>query len=175
MDATVVRRGRRSDSDGFIELVLALARFEKLDPPTPIATRRLLDDIFRRKKINLFVAYRGRRLVGYALYFYSYSSFLAKPTLYLEDLFVSEGSRGGGVGMALLRRCVEEARAKGCGRMEWAVLTWNEKALRFYESLGAKRMDDWYLYRLDEWSLRALSARAPGPARDGLAKARPTR
>ena len=174
MDAIVVRRGRRSDADEFIELVLALARFEKLEPPTHIGTRRLLDDIFRWKRVNLFVASRRGRLVGYALYFYSYSSFLAKPTLYLEDLFVSEESRGGGVGMALLRRCVEEARAKGCGRMEWAVLTWNEKALTFYESIGAKRMDDWRIYRLDERSLWELSARTSRQARNRPVKSRPT-
>ncbi len=164
VDATVIRRGRRTDSEGFIGLVVALARFEKLDPPTPSGKRRLLDDIFRRKMVNLFVASRRGRLVGYALYFYSYSSFLAKPTLYLEDLFVDAESRGRGVGTALLKRCAEEARAKGCGRMEWAVLTWNEKALGFYESIGAKRMAGWYLYRLDENSIRRF---ASGPAPTG--------
>lgn len=158
MAETVIRRGRGSDSRGFIDLVLALARFEKLDPPTPEGKRRLLDDIFRRKRINLFVASRGGRLVGYALYFYTYSSFLARPTLYLEDLFVLREFRGGGTGMALLKRCVKEAVANGCGRMEWAVLTWNERALRFYEGLGAKRMSDWFVYRLDEDRLRKLNS-----------------
>ena len=154
-----MRRGRRSDSKDFLSLVVALARFERLEPPTAAGRRRLLDDIFRRRRVNLFVALASKRLVGYALYFYNYSSFLAKPTLYLEDLFVLEEHRGEGAGMALLRRCVEEAAAKGCGRMEWAVLTWNERAMRFYESLGAKRMSDWYVYRLDEEHLRRLALR----------------
>lgn len=158
MRDVVVRRGRRSDSEQFIDLVVALANFEKLRPPTVHGKRRLLEDIFRRKRINLFVASRDGKLVGYALYFYSYSSFLAKPTLYLEDLFVSKESRGEGTGSALLMRCVKEAVVKGCGRMEWAVLTWNERALGFYESLGAKRMSDWYVYRLDEERLRRLGA-----------------
>ncbi|MDG6920305.1 MAG: GNAT family N-acetyltransferase [Nitrososphaerota archaeon] len=173
MDTVVVRRGRRSDAVEFIELVMALARFEKLAPPTTAGKRRLIDDIFLRKRINLFVASRGKKLVGYALYFYSYSSFLARPTLYLEDLFVSEESRREGTGMALLKRCAREARAKGCGRMEWAVLRWNGKAQRFYENLGAKRMEDWYLYRLDEQSLRALSATATARARHRKASVRP--
>jgi GNAT superfamily N-acetyltransferase len=153
---TIVRRGLESDSKEFIGLVVALAKFEKLDPPTAEGRRRLLQDVFRRKRINLFVATAGGKLVGYALYFYSYSSFLAKPTLYLEDIFVLNEFRGKGAGLALLKRCVKEAVAKGCGRMEWAVLAWNEKALRFYESIGAKRMSDWYVYRLDERGLSAL-------------------
>lgn len=157
MDAAVVRRGRRSDSKELIELVVALARFERLNPPSATARRRLLDDIFRKKRVHLFVASQGRRLVGYALYFYSYSSFLAKPTLYLEDLFVSTERRGSGVGTALLRRCAEEALRKACGRMEWAVLTWNEEALRFYEGIGAARMAGWYLYRLDEKSISSFA------------------
>lgn len=151
-----MRRGRKSDSKEFISLVVALARFERLSPPTAAAERRILDDIFLRKRVGLFVASRGRRLVGYALYFFSYSSFLARPTLYLEDLFVLEENRGEGAGVALLKRCAREAVARGCGRMEWAVLTWNKKALGFYERFGAKRMSDWYLYRFDEERLRRL-------------------
>lgn len=97
----------------------------------------MADDVFRRKRINLIVAAEEKRLIGYALYFFTYSSFLAKPSLYLEDLFVLGEYRKRGVGFALFRRCVDEAVSNGCGRMEWAVLTWNQKALGFYERLGA--------------------------------------
>ena len=159
MGAVKVRRGRRSDSDGFIELVLALAKFEHLEPPSADGRRRLVDDLFRKRRIRLFVAEEGRKLVGYALYFYSYSSFVAKPTLYLEDLYVLDEYRKKGVGFALFRRCVDEAAARRCGRMEWAVLTWNEKALNFYEKLGARRMPDWYTYRLDEGALSKVPRR----------------
>ena len=133
--------------------MLALAEYEKLDPPSPAGRRRLVEDVFRKKKIRLFVAVDGKKLVGYALYFYTYSSFVAKPSLYLEDLFVLEEYRKRGVGFALFRRCVEEAISRGCGRMEWAVLTWNDKAIGFYERLGAKRLSDWCVYRLDEKAL----------------------
>jgi GNAT superfamily N-acetyltransferase len=152
----VIRAGRSADADGFVRLVLALAEFEKLAPPSPAGRRRLVEDVFRRKRIRLFVAADGKKLVGYALYFFTYSSFVAKPSLYLEDLFVLEGYRKRGVGFDLFLRCIQEAISKGCGRMEWAVLTWNEKAIKFYERLGAKRLSDWYVYRLDERALRRL-------------------
>lgn len=156
MGRVTVRRARRADSKEFIGLVLALAEFEHLEPPSEAGRKRLVDDVFKKKRIMLFVAAKGRKLVGYALYFYSYSSFLAKPSLYLEDLFVLEQYRKHGVGFALFRRCVDEAISKGCGRMEWSVLTWNEKALQFYEELGAKRLSEWHVYRLDEKSLRSI-------------------
>jgi GNAT superfamily N-acetyltransferase len=149
----LVRKGRRADVEQFVSLVLALAEFEHLDPPSKEGRMRLVDDIFRRKRVNLLVASDGKRLVGYALYYYTYSSFIAKPTLYLEDLFVLKEYRKRGVGFSLFRKCVGIAVAEGCGRMEWAVLTWNAKALRFYEKLGARRMSDWYVYRLDEQAL----------------------
>jgi len=154
----LIRKGRWADAEQFVSLVLALAEFENLDPPTIQGRKRLVDDIFRKKKISLLVASDGRRLVGYAIYFFTYSSFVAKPTLYLEDLFVLEKYRKRGVGFSLFRRCVDIAQAEHCGRMEWAVLTWNAKALRFYEKLGARRMSDWYVYRLNEKAL----ARVPG-------------
>ena len=149
-----VRRATRADARTVVDLVIALAKFERLEPPDLEAESRLVKDIFDRKLANVFVARVERKLVGYALYFYTYSSFLARPTLYLEDIFVREDSRRRGVGEALFMRCVKEANRQGCGRMEWAVLTWNSKAMRFYEGLGAKRLEGQYVYRLDSESLR---------------------
>jgi len=151
-----IRRARRSDSEQFIDLVLALAKFEKLEPPSEEGQRRLLNDVFEKRRVRLFVAADGRKLAGYALYFYNYSSFVAKPSLYLEDLFVLKSYRKRGIGFALFRRCVEEAISTGCGRMEWNVLAWNEKALRFYEKLGARRLSEWHVYRLDENGLKKV-------------------
>ncbi len=153
MTRIAIRRAKSSDSKQFVALVLGLAEFEKLDPPSEAGRKRLADDVFNKKRVRLFVAEEGKKLVGYALYFYTYSSFLAKPSLYLEDLFVLPDFRKEGVGFALFRRCVDEAISNGCGRMEWAVLAWNEKAIRFYERLGARRLSDWQTYRLDESSL----------------------
>jgi len=156
-----VRAGRKADSEQFIGLVLQLAKFEHLRPPSEAGKKRLANDIFKNKRVRLFVAIDRKKIVGYALYFYSYSSFVAKPTLYLEDLFVLQQYRKRGVGFALFRACVEEAISEGCGRMEWAVLTWNEKALRFYEKLGARRLSEWYSYRLDESNLKKIPTRPP--------------
>lgn len=161
MTRFTIRRGRSDDSEQFIGLVRSLAKFEHLDPPSAEGRRRLAEDVFRRGRVKLLVAADGKKLIGYALYFFTYSSFLARPSLYLEDLFVLEEHRSLGVGLALFRRCAAEAVASGCGRMEWAVLTWNVKAQRFYEGLGARRLSDWQVYRLDESGLRKLSKAGP--------------
>ncbi len=114
-------------------------------------------DIFDRKRLNLFVAESRKRIVGYALYFYTYSSFLALPTLYIEDLFVAEEERRSGIGRALFLKCASEAARRGCGRMEWSVLTWNTNAIRFYGKLGARRLDQWVVFRLDAKPLKKLA------------------
>jgi GNAT superfamily N-acetyltransferase len=115
--------------------------------------------MFERKRVHVFVAASGNELLGYAFYFYTYSSFLARPTLYLEDIFVSEKSRRNGIGEALFMSCVREAVRQGCGRMEWQVLTWNRTAIRFYRKLRAKRTDDWHSFRLDRETMQRLSER----------------
>ena len=94
---------------------------------------------------------------GFALYFFNYSTFLARPGLYLEDLFVKPAFRGAGLGKALLLHLAALAHERGCGRMEWAVLDWNEPAIGFYEALGAKRLLDWQICRLDRATLDRLS------------------
>ena len=164
MNPTVVRRGRREDSAGFLRLLLALAEFERLEPPSPAGQKRIISDIFEKKRLNLFVVSEQGKLVGYALYFFTYSSFLARPTLYLEDLFVLEEHRKRGLGFALFFRCIEEAIRQDCGRMEWAVLGWNKKAIGFYEKLGARRLDEWHFYRLTRHELRQVSRVNPNTA-----------
>jgi GNAT superfamily N-acetyltransferase len=144
---------------------MALANYEHLEPPDSQARKRILNDVFVKKRINLLIASvngngtgkeEKKKSVAYALYFYTYSSFLAKPTLYLEDIFVLEEFRGMGIGKALFLKCVEEAKKEDCGRMEWAVLTWNKSAIEFYEKLGAKRLDEWYYYRLTQDTIEKL-------------------
>ncbi|MCL5066856.1 MAG: GNAT family N-acetyltransferase [Thaumarchaeota archaeon] len=156
MNDLVIRRATKKDSQGFLKLLVSLANFEHLKSPSSAAKKRILRDVFS-KKINLFIASIDSTAVGYALYFYTYSSFLAKPTLYLEDIFVLQDFRGQGVGKQLFLKCAREAVKQGCGRMEWSVLTWNRNAIRFYEKLGAKRLKEWYYYRLDSDTLKTLS------------------
>lgn len=141
-----IRPYRKSDAKDFVRLVGALAAYEKLRPPTPAAARRLVRDIGRR--IRVVMAEAGGERVGYAIYLFTYSSFLARPTLYLEDVFVLPEHRGKGLGKKFFDVLLREARREGCGRMEWVVLRWNKPALRFYDKLGAKPLDDWITYRL---------------------------
>ncbi len=151
----IVRRATSADGDAFVELVRGLAAYEKLEPPTPEGERRLRADAFGdRRRIEVILAESGSRAIGYAIFFETYSSFLALPTLYLEDLFVVPEARGSGAGRALMKWLAREAVRRGCGRLEWVVLDWNRLALDFYDRLGARRLEEWIPYRLAGDALR---------------------
>ena len=144
-----VRPAAPSDLEAFLALVDSLADYEKLARPTPEARERLARDGFGAERLfHPFIAEMDGAPVGYAMVFYTYSSFLALPTLFLEDLFVLEEARGQGAGSALFRYVAGEAVRRGCGRMEWVVLDWNQPSIDFYERMGARRLSEWYTYRL---------------------------
>jgi GNAT superfamily N-acetyltransferase len=111
----------------------------------------------RRRYFEALVCRRGRAPIGLALYYFTYSTFLGRPTLYLEDLFVLPAERGNGAGRALLRALAKIAVRRGCGRMEWAVLDWNTPSIRFYQKLGATLRREWILTRLAGAPLRRLA------------------
>lgn len=149
MNRPTVRTATRADAETVLTLVDALADYEKLNRPDADAKKRLINDMFsERPRINAFLAEYESKPVGYAFVFETYSSFLALPTLYLEDLFVLPEYRSKKAGYALFTAMVAEAHRRGCGRMEWSVLDWNQLAIDFYERLGATHMHDWHLYRL---------------------------
>jgi GNAT superfamily N-acetyltransferase len=144
-----VRKALPSDGTLVLSLVEALAAYEKLPPPDEEAKKRLLADLYSsRPRIDCFIAESDGKAAGYAFVLETYSSFLALPTLYLEDLFVLPECRGKKAGYALFTAMVGEARRRGCGRMEWTVLDWNELAINFYRRSGARYMKEWHLYRL---------------------------
>lgn len=152
-----IRRATPADSEAIRRLVRALADFERLPPPDDAAQARLLADAFGpRRRFEIFLAEVAGQVVAYAFVFETYSTFLALPTLYLEDLFVLPEYRGQGIGYALMQFCAREAVRRGCGRLDWAVLDWNTHAIAFYERLGARPLADWRLYRLDGAALGAL-------------------
>jgi GNAT superfamily N-acetyltransferase len=131
-------------------LVCALADYEKLARPTEEATARLHADAFAeqpRFEVLLATDAAGNA-IGYAIFFETYSSFLAKPTMYLEDLFVLESARKQGAGGLLFDRVCELGRERGCGRMEWQVLDWNELAQEFYRNRNGVYLSDWQSFRL---------------------------
>jgi GNAT superfamily N-acetyltransferase len=146
----VVRPATRADADSLLGLVDALADYERLPRPEPAARARLVEDAFgARQRIEVLLALDGDQPVGYALFFETYSSFLALPTMYLEDLFVHPAARGARHGYHLFRAVAATAVERGCGRMEWNVLKWNRLARDFYERLGAAPLADWQMYRLE--------------------------
>jgi GNAT superfamily N-acetyltransferase len=155
-----LRRATRADGAGLIKLIIALAQFEKLDPPDAAAQERLIEHGFgERPRFETWLGFvpELNEPVAYAIIFETYSSFLARPTLYLEDIFVLPEFRGRGIGSALLRQCIKLAHERDCGRVEWTCLDWNTRAQCVYEKLGARRMSEWYLYRLTRERIQELA------------------
>ncbi|MCO6465067.1 MAG: GNAT family N-acetyltransferase [Bradyrhizobiaceae bacterium] len=133
----------------FVSLIEALAEYEHLEKPDNAAINRLRRDAFSvLPRFWAWLAIENEEAVGYAIAFETYSSFLAKPTMYLEDVFVLESARGTGAGSALFNTVLELARERECGRMEWAVLDWNQTAIDFYKKKGAEVRKEWLLCRL---------------------------
>jgi len=141
-----------------LRLIRGLAEYERLAHRMEATAGRIRRHGFgRRRYFEALVCRRGRTPIGLALYYFTYSTFLGRPTLYLEDLFVLPAERGNGAGRALLRALAKIAVRRGCGRMEWAVLDWNTPSIRFYQKLGAKLRREWILTRLTGAPLRRLA------------------
>jgi GNAT superfamily N-acetyltransferase len=156
--ALVIRRGTERDVPTIVKLIRGLAEYERLAHEVEATTARVRAHGFgRRRYFETIICRRGGTPVGFALYFFTYSTFLARPTLYLEDLFVLPEERGTGAGRALLRALARIAVRRGCGRLEWAVLDWNRPAIGFYKRLGAKLRRQWILTRLTGAPLRRLA------------------
>ncbi len=146
----MIRPARRDDAPAFLALIQALADFEKLPGPDAAARERLVEDAFgARPRYEVFVAEVDGQVSAYAIFFHTYSTFRARPTLFLEDLFVHPRARRRGVAKAMLARLRALAEERGCGRFEWMVLDWNVDAQKLYDGVGAKMLHDWRLYRTD--------------------------
>jgi GNAT superfamily N-acetyltransferase len=158
-DRVSIRRAFRGDAEVFLSLVRALAEYERLEPPDAAARARLVEDGFGASpRFEVYLAEVEGEVAGYAVVFEAYSSFLARPTLYLEDLFIRPEARRRGAGLALLRFLAGEAVRRGCGRMEWTVLDWNELGQTLYRRAGAEVMEEWRVCRLTGEALQRLAA-----------------
>ena len=155
--AITIREAAPQDADVLLTLIDALADYEKLPRPSREARSRLRRDGFiEPREFRPFIADLDAVPVGYAVILHTYSSFLALPTLYIEDIFVLPEARERGVGATLFRFLARLALDEGCGRMEWMVLDWNHLAIRFYERLGARQLREWLPYRLTRDELTTL-------------------
>jgi GNAT superfamily N-acetyltransferase len=146
-----IRRAEAADVPLILGFIRGLAEFERLSHEVEATEERLRSTLFPASgppAAECILAFDGAEAVGFALYFATYSTFLAKPGLYLEDLFVLPGRRGRGIGRALFLHLARAAAARGCGRFEWSVLDWNERAIGFYQAMGAILLNEWTTCRL---------------------------
>src|SRR6266404_1679516 len=151
-----IRPARLEDVPVILQLIRDLATYERAPDEVTATKEQLVNVLFGKKPVaEVLLAFEAESPIGFAVYFYNFSTWLGRAGLYLEDLFVKPEKRGKGYGRALLVELAKIARDRGCGRMEWAVLDWNEPAIKFYHALGAKPMDEWTVFRL---------------TRDGIAK-----
>ena len=151
----VCARSATPDDVGLLlELIRGLAAYENLSHELKLDEGRLREHLFgARPYVEVLIGELEGRSVGYALYFHTYSTFLTKPGIWLEDLYVQPEFRGQGVGRALLRRLAAVAVERDCGRLEWSVLDWNAPAIAFYRAIGARPVEGWTTYRLTDEAL----------------------
>ena len=152
-----------ADVDEILALVRELAEYEKAPHAVTATPADLLRDGFGdNPRFYVLLAREGEQVAGFAFYFFAYSTWRAQPTLYLEDLFVRPAYRRRGLGVALMRRLADEAVKTGCGRFQWQVLDWNEPAVRFYESLGAQILREWWTVRIEGDAIARFAATQGG-------------
>jgi len=155
-DNFAIRASTVGDVPVILELIRALATYERAPNEVTATEQGLVEVLFGEKPAaEVLLAFENETSIGFAVFFHNFSTWLGRPGLYLEDLFVRPEHRGKGYGRALLIYLAKIARERGCGRMEWAVLDWNKPAIEFYRQLGAKPLDEWTVFRL---------------TRDGIAK-----
>jgi GNAT superfamily N-acetyltransferase len=153
-----IRPATIEDVPVILELIRSLATYERAPNEVTATEAQLTDVLFsERPAAEVLLAFEGDVPAGFAVFFFNFSTWLGRPGLYLEDLFVRPEKRGHGYGRALLVHLAKIARDRGCGRMEWAVLDWNEPAIEFYKKLGARPLDDWRIFRLTREGIAALA------------------
>ena len=153
-----IKKATIEDSEIIYNFICQLAEYEKLTDDVTTTPDSLGETLFGpNSNVETLIGYVDEKPVAFALYFYNFSTFKGKRGLYLEDIFVIPEMRGSGVGKELLKRLAQIAKENDCARFEWSVLDWNDPAINFYKSLGAKPMDEWTVYRLTEKEIEDLS------------------
>lgn len=155
-----IRKAIPQDAATIYDLIRKLAIYEKLENEMITSVEELRENIFNKGFAEVIIAEEDEKPVGFALYFFNFSTFVGKPGLYLEDVFVEPDCRGKGYGKKLLIELAKIAKERNCGRMEWSVLDWNTPSIEFYKSLGATPMDEWTVFRLTKQGIDNLSQQA---------------
>ena len=156
MNNFTIRKAERKDVGLLLEFIRGIAKYEKMENKVVASAETLEAEMFDHHKAEAVFAVVDGKEVGFALYFFNFSTFIGHSGLYLEDLFVWPEYRGQGYGKALLLHLSAIAHERKCGRMEWSCLNWNQPSIDFYLSLGAVPMNDWTIYRLDAIALKKL-------------------
>jgi len=153
-----IRFATQEDAPVIVDLIKGLAEYEKLSHEVIVTEEKIKATLFGEKKFaECLIAEVEQKSVGFALFFHNYSTFLGKPGVYLEDLFVKPEFRKLGVGQALLRRLAQIAIQRNCARLEWSVLDWNKPAIDFYMNLGARPMSEWTVFRMTEMEMQTFA------------------
>ncbi len=151
-----IRQAKEADTELIFSLIRKLAVYEKMEDAVITSAEELREQLFVKENAQVLIAEEAGTAIGFALYFFNFSTFVGRAGLYLEDLYIEPEYRGKGYGKQLFVQLATLAKEKNCGRMEWSVLNWNSPAISFYKSLGAVPMDEWTVYRLDEKALQQL-------------------
>ena len=157
MEKFNIRTARAEETGTILKFIKKLADYEKLSNEVEATEETLYESIFVRHEAEVIFAEENDEVVGFALFFHNFSTFVGRKGLYLEDLFVLPEKRGRGYGKALLQRLAQIALERNCGRMEWVCLDWNTPSINFYKSIGATPLEDWTIYRLTEEKLKTFA------------------
>ena len=157
IDNLKIRETSEEDCGLILSFIKEIAEYEKLLEEVVATEETLKESIFNNNRAEVVIVELDGKAVGYALYFYNFSTFNGKSGLYLEDLFIKKEFRGRGIGKEVFKFLVKKAKKEDCKRMEWSCLDWNEPSIKFYKSLGAVPMDEWTVYRLTEKEINKLS------------------
>ncbi|MDL0089553.1 GNAT family N-acetyltransferase [Campylobacter gastrosuis] len=151
-----IRKATIDDAKAIIALIKELAEYENLSEAVDIDENVFISHIFKRELAHVLVAVSDEKVVGYALFFYSFSTFLGRSGIYLEDLYVKKEFRGRGIGLNFIKELAKICENEGLGRLEWECLDWNEPSIKFYENLGAKRQNGWIKFRMTKDEIKEL-------------------
>jgi len=168
-----IRTAKESDAPLVLEFIRKLAEYGDISSEATVTEANVRAALFGARPVaEAILAYVGSEPAGFAVYSFTFSSFMGKPGIYVEDLFVEHQFRGRGIGKALLITLARLGRERGCGRLEWSVLNWNEQAMEFYQDLGAVPMDEWTTFRLTGESLERLASSGENHLQDELSPAK---